>query len=138
MIELTHEEWFKIYMVLDNLPVGEYNKNFLMMAEYWKDKIYDTMMVYVSAVESQYYNLDSDIHEYRSQYSEATSEEEKSTLREKYKNLDKEYNAVSHEIHSIMNSVIPLEGVRIPKSIVEIEDDEMLEVLKMVMEGDDE
>jgi hypothetical protein len=140
MIKLTHEEWFKIYMILDNLdPSQKYHKNFLLFVEYWKHLLQDTMKVYVSASESIQYDPDSDFYQYKEAFLSLDNDEEAiSELNKNHLDLIQEVNSLNNEITAIVKSVISFQKILIPRHLVPELDEERMQVLSVLIEGNED
>jgi len=141
-ITLNHEEWFKIYMLLDT-PNNEvdFNKNFLLFAEYFKLLSRDVMTVYVSSVESLAADPKSELGQFFAirdgiNVSELTDEEKVEKIKkleEEYSEVLNEYKLQNQEVTDIVTTPFTITAYKIPRSLIPDIPDEFMEVLQPII-----
>lgn len=136
-IILSYEEWFKIYLILDNLDQKRtYNKNFLLFVEHWKQNLLELTQIYVSLVESLFHEHNSEIDLYNIEFSKIEGDEKLVTeLQDQYSEVLQEHESNNNDVNSIVHSKREIESKLIPLSIVPELDSEIMEVLKPLLEG---
>ena len=141
-ITLTHEEWYKVFIILDSLDHTKvYDKHFLLFAEYYKSKLFNTAKIYIAAVESLTPEPNTEISKFFIERQLLQKTEFKSTeestmaitnLEQKYKASLIEYSVSNDEVKNIMFSSVSFELYKIPSNLIPDLGEDRVELLKYV------